>query len=84
MKTTVNIRDDLFRRAKARAALLGQSLGSFIEGALTNALTEKQTNGESIEDWIASLPKVSKKTSHELQAILDDETFREVDGEMWK
>ena len=35
MKTTLNIRDDLYRKAKARAALRGTSLGRFLEESLT-------------------------------------------------
>lgn len=38
MRTTLNLDDDLLRRAKQRAAKLGQTLSRFIEKALRLAL----------------------------------------------
>lgn len=84
MKTTVNIRDDLFRQAKARAALLGLTFGGFLEDALARALVERDANGDSLEKWAASLPKISKAAGKELQSALDDPDFRPVEPQMWK
>ena len=41
MRTTVTIDDDLYREARARAALSGQSVGSVIEDALRQLLVQK-------------------------------------------
>ena len=41
MRTTVTIDDALYRRAKARAALAGQSVGSVMEDALRLLLREQ-------------------------------------------
>ncbi len=38
MRTTVRIQDDLYRRAKSRAASSGRSVGEFIEDAVRDAL----------------------------------------------
>ena len=38
MRTTLTIDDDLYRRAKAHAALSGQSVGAVIEDALRDLL----------------------------------------------
>lgn len=42
MRTTVRIDDDLFRRAKARAAQNGQTVGELMEDALREALRPKR------------------------------------------
>ena len=60
MKTTVNIRDDIFRQAKARAALLGQTFAGFLEDALARALAERDKTGDSMDKWANSLPRISK------------------------
>ena len=84
MKTTVNIRDDLFRRAKARAALLGQSFGGFLEDALARALQERDAGERSLDDWAKDLPPVSPKAGQDLEKALRDPNFRTVDSEMWR
>ena len=45
MRTTVRIDDDLFRRAKARAAQNGQTVGELMEDALRAALRPKRRSG---------------------------------------
>lgn len=47
MRTTVTIDDDLYRRAKAHAALTGQPVGSVIEDALRDLL-ERHAEGGSV------------------------------------
>lgn len=48
MRTTVRIDDDLFRRAKARAATTGQTIGELLEDALREALRPKVRRGDEI------------------------------------
>jgi len=43
MKTTVEMPDDLYRRAKAEAALRGRRLKDLVEEGLRLVLAEKQT-----------------------------------------
>jgi hypothetical protein len=47
MRTTVTIDDALYRRAKARAALAGQSVGSVMEEALRVLLRDQSAPGEA-------------------------------------
>jgi Arc/MetJ family transcription regulator len=55
MRTTIDLPDELFRRAKAEAALRGRKLRDFVEEALRRALDEQDGDG---------LPK-PPKTLHE-------------------
>jgi len=48
MRTTVRIDDDLFRRAKARAAQNGQTVGALMEDALREALRPKRRGGAEV------------------------------------
>ena len=70
MRTTIDIPDHLFRRAKAAAALEGKSLKAFLMEAVTNEL------GRSVEKKIArkkvSLPLVPSNRPGSLQLTSDD------------
>jgi len=60
MKTTIDLPDPIFRRAKATAAVQGVSLKWFITQAVESRLDE------SPKDWrqaIADLPRVDRETS---------------------
>ncbi len=84
MKTTINIRDDVFRRAKAKAALLGQPLSRFMESALEKSLREGEPDSSSWEEWVANLPPVSRKAVEDLRTVFQAPDFRAIDPEMWK
>ena len=84
MKTTVNIRDDIFRRAKARAALAGKPLSRYLEDALDRALKEDESDTRSWAEWAEALPSVSAAAAADLDAILSSADFRSVDPEMWQ
>jgi len=47
MKTTVEIKDELFRRAKAEAALRGIKLKDLIEESLSYSLSKSRETSES-------------------------------------
>jgi len=83
MKTTVNIKDELLRRAKSQAALRGQSFGGFLEGALTRALEEGVHADRSMAEWARALPVVSEEAVVELNAVFVNPAFRLVEQEMW-
>ena len=60
MKTTIDLPDPLFRRAKATAAVEGLSLKAFITKAVESKLDAAP------KDWrqvIANLPRVPKETT---------------------
>jgi hypothetical protein len=59
MKTTIDLPDPLFRRAKATAAVQGVSLKALITQAVEDSMSRKPVSFESL---LADLPTVSKKT----------------------
>ena len=84
MKTTLNLRDDLLRQAKARAALRGQPLSRYIEEGLEQRLLEEETHMADTNEWLNSLPSVSKVATEDLKAAVQTEGFRVVDSSMWQ
>ncbi len=84
MKTTIDVRDDVLRRAKARAALRGEPLSRFIEVSLERALREEEPDSSSWADWALRLPRVSSRSIVELNEALRGPDFRPIDPEMWR
>lgn len=84
MKTTIDVRDDVLRRAKARAALRGEPLSRFIEVSLERALRDEEPDSSSWAGWALSLPPVPSKSIAELNETLRDADFRPIDPEMWR
>ena len=84
MKITLNICDDLVRRAKARAALREQSLSRYVEESLERSLKDDEESASSVADWIDSLPSLSKRASKDLNSALGTNNFRNMDAGMWK
>ena len=84
MKTTIDVRDDVLRRAKARAALRGEPLSRFIEVSLERVLREEEPDSSSWADWALSLPAVSREAIVELNEALHGPDFRPIDPEMWR
>ena len=84
MKTTVNIRDDVFRRAKARAALVGKPLSRYLEDALDRFLQDDEPDTRSWADWAEALPTISATAAEDLEATLKAADFRPVDPGMWQ
>lgn len=77
MRTTMNINDDLYRRAKALAALRGCSVTSVVEDALRTALMEMDAPTQFRGLPVATqpggpLPGVDLHDSRSLQAMLDE------------
>lgn len=63
MKTTIDLPDPLFRRAKATAAVRGISLKNFISNAVEQSLNAGQ------KDWrgvLENLPRVDKETTEQI------------------
>lgn len=84
MKTTLNIRDDVYRRAKAEAALRGMTLGRFFEEALQKAVETSQEPEVSVADWARNLPSLSDAAVRDLEEVIGSDEFRRIDQEMWK
>jgi hypothetical protein len=84
MKTTLILRDELVRRAKARAALRGQALSRYMEESLERSLREDEKEPATAAVWLSALPKVSQAATKELKAILATSSFRAIDEEMWR
>jgi len=84
MKTTLNLRDDLVRRAKARAALRGQPLARYVEEGLERRLIEDENHSTTAGSWLDSLPDVPPEATEALARTFDSEEFRQVDPEMWQ
>ncbi len=82
MKTTLVLPDDIFRQAKARAALKGQSFGKFLEQGLRRMLDEEGKSPTEASSWIRRLPKVSAAAA-ELDQAFSSPDFRPVDESMW-
>lgn len=84
MKTTLILRDELVRRAKARAALRGQPLSRYVEESLERSLKEDEDPLSSIEEWVNKLPRLSKQACEALNSVLENDDFRSIDPAMWK
>ena len=84
IKTTIDVPDDVLRRAKARAALRGEPLSRFIEVSLERALRDEEPESSSWADWALSLPAVSRESIVDLNDALHGPGLRLVDPEMWQ
>lgn len=82
MKTTLEIPDPIFRRAKARAAERGIPLRQFV----TEAVEEKLGNGTQTGDkpWMKHVGQLRhlKKDIRRIDAIIERE-FERIDPEEW-
>jgi hypothetical protein len=77
VRTTIRIDDDLYRSAKARAALTGRSVGELIEDAVRVALVREQEQrpsdlpGLPVYGGTGLLPGVDINDSRALNDLLD-------------
>lgn len=75
MKTTLEIPDLLFRKAKSRAAARGQTLKEFVTEALQAKLSAYSENDNAGEPrWMAGFGKLRhlRKESARIQKQIDD------------
>lgn len=86
MKTTLEIPEPLFRKAKATAAQKGQTLKQFVTEALHDKLgTAKR--GQKPAGWRVALGKLTpelKKAAREVDTIINAPDFRKIDAEDWR
>ena len=74
----------MFRRAKARAALKGQSLSQYLEESLEHSLKNEEPDSSSWAEWFEALPLISAAAAKYLQSVIEAPDFREIDREMWE
>ena len=76
MKTTLEIPDPLFRKAKATAAERGQSLKDFFTDALRDKLARQATGGHRAQpEWMQGFGKLKhlRRETARIQAAVDTE-----------
>lgn len=83
MKTTLEIPDKVFRRAKSKAAEQGIPLRQFVTEAVEQKLRELPSSGE--KPWMKHIGKLKDlhKETERIDKIIE-ETFETIDEEMWK
>jgi len=83
MKTTIEIPDPLFRKAKSRAAERGQTLKEFVTDALQARLATEPEGGPPGEPpWMSGFGKLQRlrKETARIQGMID-EAFEVVETE---
>jgi len=84
MKTTLVLPDDVFREAKTRVVLKGQSFGKFLEQSLRKILDEGEVGASPRAcSWVRELPPVPATATAELEQAISAPDFRQVDKSMW-
>ena len=76
MKTTLELPDPLFRKAKATAAARGQSFKEFVTEALREKLGPRRARGASRDPaWMQGFGKLRRlrKETARVQAVIDAE-----------
>lgn len=81
MKTTLEIPDFLFRRAKSVAAERGIPLRQFV----TEAVQEKLKTSSQERPWMKHLGALKhlRKDTRQIEKRIE-ETFEQIDPEIWK
>jgi hypothetical protein len=81
VKTTLEIPDFLFRRAKSVAAERGIPLRQFV----TEAVQDKLTSGARVKPWMKHFGKLKqfRKETKQIEKRIE-EAFEQVDPEIWE
>jgi hypothetical protein len=82
MKTTLEIPDLIFRRAKSTAAKRGIPLREFVTEAVKDKLVADAKNSE--KPWVKHMGKLKhlRKENARINKLIE-EAFEKVDPEMW-
>jgi hypothetical protein len=83
MKTTLEIPDPVFRRAKSAAAERGVPFREFVTEAVREKLAAKKKGGR--KPWLKHIGKLKHlhKETTRINRIIEEETER-IDPEMWR
>jgi hypothetical protein len=76
MKTTIEIPDRIFRRAKARAAERGQALKEYVTEALQEKLSTRSTSrGSETPPWMRGFGQLRtlRRETARIQRVIDEE-----------
>jgi len=84
VKVILNLRDDIVHRVIDRAAQCGQSLSQFVEQALEARVAEEEVKNMTVASWLDTAPVVPREAAEEMEAILGDSSFRQIDPGMWQ
>lgn len=82
MKTTLEIPDAVFRRAKSKAAEQGVPLRQFITEAVEDKLKALPANGQ--KPWMKHMGKLKdlRKETERIDRVIE-EAFEKIDPEVW-
>ena len=86
MKTTLEIPDPLFRKAKATAAQQGRTMKEFFTEALVEKLASGRVAGKAL-GWravLGTLTPQGKKAARDVAAKIQAADFNKIDAEMWR
>jgi len=83
MKTTLEIPDDLFRKAKATAALRGESLRELVTRALVDILERRPPEVDSQRGWRSVFGKARRKSVEQVDAVVAAE-LEGIEPEDWR
>ena len=83
MKTTLEIPDDLFRRAKAAAALRGESLKDLVTAALKAHVETEAAEAPRERGWRSVFGGARREEVEEIDRIVAEE-FERVDPDAWR
>ena len=83
MKTTLEIPDTIFRRAKSLAAERGMSLREFVTEAVKDKLALKSSARE--KSWVKHMGKLKhlRKETERINRLIEEDSEK-VDLEMWR
>ncbi len=83
MKTTLEIPDAVFRRAKSKAAQQGIPLREFVTQAVEEKLKAPVARGE--KPWMKHLGKLKhlRKESQDIEKLIEDK-FEQIEPETWE
>ena len=83
MKTTIDVREELYRRAKAAAALRGESVRDFITSAIADRLERLAAQEPPGRGWRRAFGRARPEQVEEVDGIIAGE-FEGVDSEEWR
>lgn len=83
MKTTLEIPDTVFRRAKSKAAEQGMSLREFVTEAVREKLLADARAAE--KPWVKHMGKLKHlhKETERINRLIEEDSER-IDAEMWR
>ena len=83
MKTTLEIPDSIFRRAKSRAAARGIPLREFVTEAVQDKLSAEAKGGE--KPWLRLMGKLKRlhKETVRINRLIEEES-EQIDPEIWR